>query len=125
MRRKTAQRNAIQQVFQKRDCPLGAQDVLCAARQVVDTLNESTVYRNLKLLVVKGWLRKINHPVRGTLYERCGKGHHHHFHCRSCNKVYELPGCALNEKESTPRGFITERHEVFLFGVCATCKSEN
>ena len=125
MRRKTAQRNAIQQVFQKRDCPLGAQDVLCAARQVVDTLNESTVYRNLKLLVVKGWLRKINHPVRGTLYERCGKGHHHHFHCRSCNRVYELPGCALNEKESTPRGFITERHEVFLFGVCATCKSEN
>ncbi|MFZ1955978.1 MAG: transcriptional repressor [Desulfobacterales bacterium] len=86
-------------------------------------MNQSTVYRNLKLLVEKGWLRKINHPARGPPYERTDKDHHHHFHCRSCNKVYELPGCALNENESTPEGFMTEKHEIFLFGVCTTCRT--
>jgi len=94
------------------------------ARRVVDSLNQSTVYRNLKLLVEKGWLRKINHPARGPLYERADKNHHHHFHCRSCNKVYELPGCILNENASTPQGFVTEKHEVFLFGVCFSCQTE-
>jgi Fur family transcriptional regulator, ferric uptake regulator len=125
MKRQTNQRNAIEQVFLQKDSPLGIGEVLDAARKVVRSLNQSTVYRNLKLLVQKGWLRKINHPSRGTLYERTDKDHHHHFHCRSCNKVYELPGCALDEEESTPQGFVTETHEVFLFGVCALCKAHN
>jgi Fur family ferric uptake transcriptional regulator len=125
MKRKTSQRNAIQQVFRKTDCPLGAEEVLGAARQIVDSLNPSTVYRNLKILVETGWLRKIRHPDLGTLYESADKGHHHLFHCRSCNKVFDLPGCALNEEKSTPPGFVSERHEVFLFGVCASCEAEN
>jgi Fur family ferric uptake transcriptional regulator len=125
MKRKTNQRNAIEQVFRQQDGPKGIEEILVAARQGVDSLNQSTVYRNLKLLVEKGWLCKISHPVLGTLYERTNKDHHHHFHCRSCNKVYELPGCALKEKEATPQGFMTETHEVFLFGVCAACRADN
>jgi Fur family ferric uptake transcriptional regulator len=123
IKRRTPQRDAIQQVIREEDRALNADEILCTARQVINSLNQSTVYRNLKLLVEKGWLRKINHPARGPLYERTDKDHHHHFHCRSCNKVYELPGCALNENESTPEGFMTEKHEIFLFGVCATCRT--
>jgi len=123
MKRRTTQRDAIQQVIREKDRTLNAEEILCAARRVVKSLNQSTVYRNLKLLVEKGWLQKINHPVRGPLYERTAKGHHHHFHCRSCNKVFELPGCLLKENASTPQGFVTEKHEVFLFGVCATCRT--
>jgi Fur family ferric uptake transcriptional regulator len=122
MRRKTTQRRAIQEVFQNKDRPLRADEVLCAGRQIVDSLDQSTVYRNLKLLVEEGWLHKINHPGVGPLYERAGKDHHHLFHCRFCNKVFEMPGCGLNEEKSTPPGFVTERHEVFLFGRCASCK---
>jgi Fur family ferric uptake transcriptional regulator len=122
MRRKTTQRNAIQEVFQKKDRPLGIEEILQAGRQIIESLDQSTVYRNLKLLVERGWLRKINHPCLGTLYEKAGRDHHHHFHCRSCDKVFELPVCALNEEKSTPPGFVTERHEVFLCGICASCK---
>jgi Fur family ferric uptake transcriptional regulator len=123
MKRRTTQRDAIQKVILERDRALNAEEILRAACRLVDSLNQSTVYRNLKLLVEEGWLQKINHPARGPLYERADKGHHHHFHCRSCNKVYELPGCILNENESTPQGFVTEKHEVFLFGVCASCQT--
>ena len=124
MKRRTTQRSAIQEVFQEKDRPLAIEEILDAGRQIVESLDQSTVYRNLKLLVKNGWLRKINHPCLGTLYEKAARNHHHHFHCRCCNKVFELPVCALDEEQSTPPGFVSESHEVFLCGICASCKGQ-
>ena len=59
MKRKTSQRNAIQEVFLKTDRPLGIDEILEAGRRTVSSLNQATVYRNLKLLVEKGWLEKM------------------------------------------------------------------
>jgi Fur family ferric uptake transcriptional regulator len=122
MKRRTNQRNAIQQVFLKIDRPLSIDEILETGRRTVSSLNQATVYRNLKLLVQKGWLMKINTPELGTLYEIAGKEHHHHFQCRSCDRLFEISGCAFNESSSIPPGFVTEGHEVYLFGVCADCK---
>jgi Fur family ferric uptake transcriptional regulator len=122
MKRKTNQRSAIQEVFGKIDRPLTISEILKAGRNTVQSLNEATVYRNLKLLVENGWLEKINSPELGTLYERAGKEHHHHFQCRSCDRLFEISGCAFNEDSSTPPGFVTESHEVYLFGICSNCK---
>jgi Fur family ferric uptake transcriptional regulator len=121
MKRKTSQRAAIEQTFRNQDRALGIEEILRNGREVVESLNLATVYRNLKLLVEKGWLKQINHPLLGTLYERTGKAHHHHFHCHACNRVFELPGCALNEGDAAPKGFVVENHEVFLFGICPSC----
>jgi len=121
MERKTAQRNAIEHVFKEQNRPLGIEDILAHGRRIVESLNQATVYRNLKLLVESGWLRQISHPSLGTFYELADKAHHHHFHCHSCNRVYELPGCALNEEEAAPEGFIVEDHEIFLSGICPSC----
>jgi Fur family ferric uptake transcriptional regulator len=63
----------------------------------------------------------IHHPDLGAFYERTRKGHHHYFYCHACDRLFEIPGCALNEKESVPPGFVTERHEIFLFGTCSSC----
>jgi Fur family ferric uptake transcriptional regulator len=121
MKRKTSQRTAIEQVFELENRPLGVEEILKTGRQTVESLNQATVYRHLKVLVRKGWLRQLNHPVLGTLYERTDKGHHHHFHCRVCDRVFELPGCALNEQAAVPVGFVAENHEIFLFGICPSC----
>jgi Fur family transcriptional regulator, ferric uptake regulator len=121
VRRNTAQRKAIEQVFKQHQRPLGVDEVLAYGRKFVDSLNQATVYRNLKLLVDDGWLKRVIHPSLGTLYERTGRGHHHHFHCRECNRAFELPGCPLNEDKAAPEGFVVEDHEVFLFGVCPSC----
>ena len=122
MRRKTTQRDAIHDVFRLKDRPLGVDEILQTGRQTVESLNQATVYRNLKLLVSKGWLKKIHTPEMGVLYERADKQHHHHFQCRSCDRLFEISGCALNERKSTPPGFVTEGHEVFLFGICSSCR---
>ena len=120
--RKTSQRYAIQEVFRQNDRPLGIDEILLAGRRTVGSLNQATVYRNLKLLVEAGWLRRIVQPDLGSLYERAGKEHHHHFQCRSCDRLFELPGCVLNEKKLIPHGFVTDGHEVVLFGLCSSCK---
>ncbi len=122
MKRKTSQRNAIQEVFRKIDRPLSINEILEVGRRSVGSLNQATVYRNLKILVENGWLMKINTPEQGVLYERAGKEHHHHFRCRSCDRLYEINGCAFNEKVSTPPGFLTEGHEVYLYGICSSCR---
>ncbi len=121
MKRKTTQRAAIEAVFRQHDGPVSVDDILADGRVMVDSLNQSTVYRNLKLMLQRGRIKQISHPSLGTLYERTGKGHHHHFHCRGCNRIYELPGCALKENEVAPDGFVMEDHEVFLFGLCPIC----
>ena len=123
MKRNTSQRAAIEQVFLHESRPLSVGDVLEIGRRMVRSLNLATVYRNLRLLTDAGWLTQINHPMLGTLYERSGKDHHHHFHCRACHRVFDIPGCALNEDHPPQGGFITEQHEVFLFGVCPSCAS--
>jgi Fur family transcriptional regulator, ferric uptake regulator len=121
MTRKTSQRTALESVFDKEDRPLTVEEVLRNGQKFVKSLNQATVYRNLKTMVEKGTLKQISHPVLGVLYERNGKAHHHHFHCRVCDRVFELPGCGLTDKTITPKNFITEDHDIFLYGVCPSC----
>ena len=120
MQRKTVQREAIQEVFRNSEHPLRLEDILAQGRLLVPTLNRATVYRNLKLLVEIGWLAQVQHPSLGTIYERADLAHHHHFHCNSCDRIYELPGCVLNAV-ATPEGFIVQEHEIFLSGLCPAC----
>jgi len=122
VRRNTTQRDAIQEVFCNEERPLAVEEILRAGRKRVKSLNRATVYRSLRMLIDQGWLEAISSPKTGTLYERAGKDHHHHFQCRSCDRTYELPGCGLKQDRLTPQGFVTEGHELFLFGICASCK---
>ena len=121
LKRNTTQRKAMEQVFSQHERPLNVDEVLEHGREIVKSLNQATVYRNLKMLIDDGWLKRISHPSLGVLYERTGKGHHHHFHCHSCNRVYPLPGCALRQETAVPEGFVIENHDVFLFGLCPAC----
>ncbi|MFH0911642.1 MAG: transcriptional repressor [Planctomycetota bacterium] len=123
MPRKTAQREALSRVFIEHSRPLRVEEVLEYGRREIASLDQATVYRNLKRLTQEGWILKLRHPDLGTLYERSGKGHHHHFYCRVCDRLLELPGCALDEKREIPPGFSCEGHELVLHGVCDACSS--
>ena len=100
---------------------MAVSEVLEQAQVAVPSLNQATVYRNLGLLVADGWLIQIVHPEAGALYERADKDYHHHFYCRSCARVFELPGCPLPAPALAPAGFVTEGHELFLSGLCGEC----
>lgn len=121
MERKTRQRDAIRHVFEEHDRPLGPHEVLDAAQAYTPGLGIATVYRTLKALTEDGWLDPVELPGEPQRYEVAGKGHHHHFRCRTCDRVFEIAGCLTNLKKLVPRGFHIDRHEVVLYGTCKTC----
>ena len=122
MDRKTRQRQVIRQVFEETDRPLGPQEILTAAHAYAPGIGIATVYRTLKGLVAEGWLVLVELPGEPPRYEIAGKKHHHHFRCRSCDRVYEIGGCSTNLKRLTPRGFRLEGHEIILYGRCNACR---
>jgi Fur family ferric uptake transcriptional regulator len=111
------------EAFLEADRPLSPQEVLELARKRVPSLGLATVYRTLKGLVEEGFLTPVALPGEPPRYERAGRGHHHHFLCRRCGRVYELFGCDLLES-ALPPGFQAEGHEVTVYGRCPECYSQ-
>lgn len=121
MERNTRQRGAIRRAFQRADRPLSTSEVLELARAEVGRLGIATVYRNIRAMVDEGWLATVDLPGQASRYELHGKPHHHHFHCRSCDRVFDVPGCSPDLGAGLPEGFRIETHEVVLFGTCQDC----
>jgi Fur family ferric uptake transcriptional regulator len=121
MERQTRQRSAIERVFREANRPLAPHEVLVAAKRFVPRTGIATVYRALKSLVDEGIVTEVTLPGENTRYEAAGREHHHHFQCRSCNRVFELEGCSADFAAATPPGFKLEAHEVVLYGRCDTC----
>ncbi len=121
MTRNTRQRAIIREVLEAANRPLGAQEVLIEAQLRMEGLGIATVYRTIKGLIEEGWLVPVELPGEPPRYELAGKGHHHHFHCKDCGKMFELEGCVENLKNLIPKGFKITGHEVLLYGACSQC----
>ncbi|HRC86631.1 MAG TPA: transcriptional repressor [Thermoanaerobaculia bacterium] len=121
MQRKTLQRTAIRQAITVSGRPLSPIEILESAQSEVPSLGIATVYRNLRSLLEEGWLQEVALPGQSSRYEVAGKDHHHHFHCRLCDRVFEIEACPGSIKELAPPGFRSEGHEIILYGVCRLC----
>lgn len=119
--RDTQQRRAIRSAIERADRPLSPREVLDEAQPLSPGLGIATVYRALKNGVEGGWLQPVDLPGEPPRYEPTGKEHHHHFHCRTCDRVYEIEGCPNDLRNLTPAGFTLETHEIVLYGRCADC----
>ena len=119
--RNTKQKEAIRDAFLVDDRPLSHDEVLELAKKKVKGISIATVYRNIHGLIEEKWLMPVEVPGGATRYERAGKGHHHHFKCDTCGRLFELQGCGVRLKPKLPRGFRATGHELFLYGMCASC----
>ena len=122
MQRQTRQRDAIRGALAAAARPLAPQELLRAARQALPSLGIATVYRNVKALLAEGTVHMVELPGAPARYELAGKRHHHHFHCRTCDGVFEVDACPAGIGRLLPRGFSLERHEIILYGLCAGCR---
>ena len=121
MQRDTAQRRAIRKVFSAQNRPLTPQEILDSAQQFVPRMGLATVYRTLKSLTESHDRSVVDVPGEPQRYELSGKGHHHHFSCRACGRMFEMDGCPGDLQNLVPRGFVMEDHEVFINGRCREC----
>ena len=121
MERVTQQRSAICAAVESAGRPLSPAELYDAARAQLPRIGLATVYRAIRDLVETGWLRPVEVPGESARYERSGKPHHHHFLCRSCDSLWEVPACPTGIEQLAPYGFITESHEITLYGLCGEC----
>lgn len=121
MQRQTSQRAAIELSLREAEHPLSLDELLQTARAHAPGLGIATVYRNLKRLVEEGIVVPVLLPDEPARYEQAGKGHHHHFRCRLCQRVYDVHACMGDLNRLLPAGFRLEAHEILLFGTCSDC----
>jgi Fur family ferric uptake transcriptional regulator len=120
-RRQTRQRAAIEAALAGSEHPLSPEQLLARAQRKVPGLGMATVYRAIRDMTTEGLLTAVELPGAPPRYELSGRGHHHHFECRQCDRVFEVPGCPGDLSALTPSGFALERHEVVLYGLCGEC----
>lgn len=125
MRRGTRQREAILQVLVDEGRPLSVNELLELAQTRVAGLGIATVYRNLKALQTEEQVAPVDLPGQPPRWELIPEGHHHHFLCRTCDKLFEIHDCPEHLTRLLPRGYTLEEHDILLRGQCATCLSKD
>lgn len=120
--RNTQQRRIIEEVLRKTARPLSVEEILGAAQTQKPSLGIATVYRNVKSLIEDGKAVPVDLPGEGTRYELSGKGHHHHFHCKGCGKVFETKPCEGSLRRLISREFEITGHDLILYGRCPGCR---
>lgn len=119
--RRTRQREALVEALERADRPLSVGELLEAASRRIDRLGVATVYRAVNALLEDGSIEAVEIPGEPTRYERADKGHHHHFQCEKCDRVFDVAGCLENLRKLAPPKFRVKEHAVTLYGVCAGC----
>ena len=118
--RLTPQRQQVYDVLlQKRDHPT-AEEVFIRAKKAMPEISHATVYNCLDALVKSGLARQVT-VERGATRFCPNMTDHGHFHCRECGTIYDVALPRELPFVSPPPGFIPERHEVTLHGLCADC----
>lgn len=114
----------MRDVIEERDLFLSAQDVHQLLRQRGENVGLSTVYRNLQALAEDGEVDTLRNEDGEILYRKCSPKHHHHLICRSCGRVEEVKGPAVEtwaEKAARDHGFVEVAHTVEISGTCPDC----
>lgn len=127
MVRKTQQRETLQAVLHKAGRPLNVPEIHELALAMMPKLGIATVYREVKRLAEEEAIARVDIPGENApRYEmRHDHGHHHHHHhfkCESCERVFDIEGCALPAAAlKLPKGFTQRDHEITIYGTCSRC----
>ena len=119
--RQSKQRETIRAVLSSSAAPLSVAEILSKAKESAPAMGIATVYRHLSQWLREGKLVPVEFAGESCRYELADKAHHHHFFCRNCGRVYELPGCVAGLQAIVPEGFETQQHELTIYGACRAC----
>lgn len=122
-KKRTRQREEILGAILRSEGPLSVPEVHERASRELPRLGIATVYRALGALRESGDIVTVSLPGEEPRYEPVGRGHHHHFRCRTCEQIFDLEVCPVGIPEGTtlPGGYRVEDHHLTFYGRCAGC----
>ncbi|MFI4893226.1 MAG: Fur family transcriptional regulator [Phycisphaerales bacterium JB058] len=123
LRRDTAQQRAIREVIETAGRPLSVHEIHTLAQDRSPSLGLRTVYRVINRLTDEGMLVPVTVPGQPDRHELAtiAAKHHHHFHCESCDRVFDVDACPGGLSRMLPSGFELAGHELSLWGRCVDC----
>lgn len=120
----TAQRAAVLEFLQgNRDHP-SPDEVYRKVRKRFPYISRATVYNTIKTLVKAGMLQEVRVGQQAIRVDP-NVTRHHHFTCRRCGRVEDLPYRLLTADQAAGRiaGYDIERVHVVVQGVCPACRA--
>jgi len=120
----TEQRRLIIEVFSESPGHHTAQEIFNLAKEKLNGINFSTIYRNLELLSTLEIINKLQIESGVSHYELCGTGHHHHMICKKCGATKEIDICPyanMGEEQLRAIGFKVTDHKFEIYGYCSRC----
>jgi Fe2+ or Zn2+ uptake regulation protein len=125
-RRITRQRRLIwDALVAEPDTHLSADDVVARVRVQMPTVDPSTVYRTLDLLVREGLVRRTDLGADRAFYEPTQDHLHHHVVCERCGAVVHLHDEEVGdvrERVERASGYALSRSDMSFYGLCPACR---
>jgi Fe2+ or Zn2+ uptake regulation protein len=121
--KRTGPRTAIIEVLLKATRPQSAEDIIYAIGK--GKINKVTIYRTIDSMIEAGLVHRAfvsDGKCHFEMADRCGEHQcHPHFVCTDCGKTQCLPEVSVSMATNPPAGFIIERQQVRLEGLCPEC----
>ncbi len=129
--RYTTGRRALVEVLAAAGRPLTVPEVLDGSTN--GDLRQSSIYRNLTVLVEGGVVRRVPGGIGHDRFELAEHlaGHHHHIVCTDCGLVTDIAASPRVERvlaeaarsASAETGYQIVGHSIDLLGLCSSCRT--
>ena len=124
--RPTQTRRHVLELFELTQAPLSAVEIVHILKEKIPTLNKTTIYRELEVLVGESVLVEIFFGDRKKRYELAHREHHHHLICSQCHSVQDIHFedhlSREEERIMNETGFQIQNHVLEFFGICKECQ---
>lgn len=118
----TKPRQELLEILELAEVPLTINQI----KDQLENIDLSTIYRNLDLFENKGLVNKLHHfELDQPVYDYKRHIHKHHIICIQCGAIEIIQGCPLpdyNDKVEALTGYIVDRHQLELYGICPNCQ---
>ncbi len=124
-RRNTIQKDLVLKTVQELKRHLTADEVYEFIKKEHPTIGRGTVYRNLKILVEEGAIRKVEVPDGSDRFDFTLKDHYH-VKCVKCGDIFDvdmeqLPDLKAKIRDTHGMEFLG--YDIFFKGICPACRA--
>lgn len=117
------QRTMVQDYLQSCNTHLSAEVIYSGLKKLDFKISLASVYRNLNILEDMHKIRKVVHPMIGSLYDKTIEPHDH-LYCEKCHQLVDIH-CnydhSLDQEVAKRYHVRIQKHDTLFYGICEAC----